>query len=223
MKHLLWLLMSIVLSFYILTGCATTRGPSELTPEVRKEINRVSISPELVAPECPVFPVRGGILKQVIQVQRNHRLRERLTANYDPQKVMTNVFREVFAERISQSEVFELVDPEKSSLADAEFVLEIHSVEFIDTWGIVEYPLQGEISVLLFENPPLELVRSSGKVEALDAHNHPILYHKKARIGMFERRNLPSQTLSEYESEEIFSSAFSELIEFLVDKIVEDW
>lgn len=224
MKHLFWGLMSIVLSLYILTGCATMRGPSELTPEVRKGINRVSISPELEA-SFPRLSTSGGIIYRNIQRERNRRLHERIIANYDPQEVMSNIFREVFAERISQNKVFELVDMENSHTADAEFVLEVTRFILRDQSGfpLRDYVPEVEISVLLFANPPLEIVRTGGKIEALDAHNHPILYHNKARLRITEFVQLTSYKLEEYESEAVFKDAFTEVIEILADKIAENW
>lgn len=208
------------------TGCATTKYPKTLTAETAAKLQSVNIVKEINTPTSLTVPgAGGGIIGFTIQLQKQKAFTEEVRANLDFQKFAEEALRESFTKAVSGHPGWKLVSSDDK--ADAAFLLEVISMgaDNPPQWPPsmeMSYPPTITISATLIGNPPFEVVRTEGKVQALDPANHPIYYQRIERIGTKDK--LPRHFSRQYSDDPaIFKSAFQEAIDLAVKRIAASW
>jgi len=143
------------------------------------------------------------------------------------QKFTEEALRESFTKAAKDHAGWKFVSSDNIDKADAAFLLEVTSmgVDNPPQWPPsmdMSYPPTITISATLIGNPPFEIVRTEGKVQALDPTNHPILYQRVELIS--NKDKLPRHFSRQYSDDpEVFKTSFQEAIDLAVKRIADSW
>ena len=220
----------LVLSISILlaSGCATTRYPTTLTTDTAEKMRAVGIVEEISTPTSLTVPgAGGGIIGFTVQLQKQKNFTSEVRANLDFQKFTEDALRESFTKAVKGHAGWKYVSSDDIEKADAAFLLEVTSmgVDNPPKWPPsmdMSYPPTITISATLIGNPPFEIVRAEGKVQALDPADHPILYQRIERIS--NKDKLPRHFPRQYSDDpEVFKTSFQEAIDLAVKRIADSW
>lgn len=216
------------LSALLVSGCATTRYPTTLTADTVGKVRAVSIVEEISTPTSLTVPgAGGGIIGFTVQLQKQKNFTSEVRANLDFQKFTEDALRESFTKAVQGHAGWKFVSSDNIEKADAAFLLEVMSmgVDNPPKWPPsmdMSYPPTITISATLIGSPPFEIVRTDGKVQALDPTNHPILYQRVELIS--NKDKLPRHFSRQYSDDpEVFKAAFREAIDLAVKRIAASW
>ena len=228
MNRIKYYVAGLGLAALLVSGCATTKYPKTLTTETAAKVQSVGIIEEISTPTSLTVPgAGGGIIGFTVQLQKQKNFTSEVRANLDFQKFTEEALRESFTKAAKDHAGWKFVSSDNIDKADAAFLLEVTSmgVDNPPQWPPsmdMSYPPTITISATLIGNPPFEIVRTEGKVQALDPTNHPILYQRVELIS--NKDKLPRHFSRQYSDDpEVFKTSFQEAIDLAVKRIADSW
>jgi hypothetical protein len=202
-----------------------------LTAETAAKVKTIAIVDEISTPTSLSVPSAAGaglLVAAVVDPKKQNAFTASVRANLDFQKFAAEALRESFAKALKGHPGWTLAPSNEIDKADAAFVLSVERMgvmrpkQFWPPPSHLDYTPIVSISATLIGNPPFEVIRTKGEVQALDSSSHPVLYRKMEHVSAAD--NVACHRSKEYSGNpEIFKTAFRKAIDLAVKRMVESW
>lgn len=229
MKRITYVSLAFGLVGMMATGCATTNRPIALAPDTAAKIRTVAIVDEINTPTSLSVPSAAGaglLVAAVVDPKKQNAFTSEVRANLDFQKFAAEAMRQSFEKALKNKAGWTVAPPTEK--ADAALVLSVDRMgvmrpkQFWPPPSHLDYTPVVSISATLIANAPLEIVRTDGEVQALDAASHPILFRGTADATAAD--NVACHKSREYSGNpDIFKAAFGKAIDLAVKRITDTW